>query len=81
MRPILLTSVTTIAGLLPTAFGLGGRSVVWGPMASTIIFGLIFSTLTALLVIPLLYGLFYDRVSPGKREFREGSQRAGKKEK
>lgn len=61
LRPILLTSITTIAGLLPTAIGIGGKSVVWGPMASTIIFGLLFSTITALFVIPSLYGLFYDR--------------------
>jgi multidrug efflux pump subunit AcrB len=61
IRPILLTSLTTIVGLLPTAIGIGGTSVVWGPMASTIIFGLIFSTLTALFIIPLLYGLIYDR--------------------
>jgi len=58
LRPILLTSVTTIAGLIPTALGIGGVSVVWGPMASTIIFGLIFSTLTALVIIPCLYGAF-----------------------
>lgn len=61
LRPILLTSLTTIAGLLPTAIGLGGWSVVWGPMAATIIFGLIFSTITALVLIPSVYGLFYDR--------------------
>jgi len=60
LRPILLTSVTTIAGLLPTAIGLGGRSVIWGPMASTIIFGLLFSTITALIVVPSIYGLLYD---------------------
>jgi len=60
LRPILLTSLTTIAGLLPTAIGIGGKSVVWGPMASTIIFGLIFSTLTALIFIPCLYGIFDD---------------------
>lgn len=60
LRPILLTSFTTIAGLIPTAIGIGGRSVVWGPMASTIIFGLIFSTITALLFIPCLYGIFDD---------------------
>ena len=61
IRPILLTSLTTIGGLLPTAIGLGGTSVVWGPMASTIMFGLLFSTLSALFIIPLLYGLFYGR--------------------
>lgn len=61
LRPIFLTSITTIAGLMPTALGLGGTSVVWGPMASTIIFGLVFSTLTTLVVVPSFYGLFYDR--------------------
>lgn len=61
IRPILLTSLTTIAGLFPTAIGIGGYSVVWSPMASTIMVGLVFSTLSALLVIPLLYGVLYDR--------------------
>lgn len=61
IRPILLTSLTTIAGLLPTAIGIGGYSVVWSPMASTIMVGLVFSTLSALLIIPLLYGALYDR--------------------
>lgn len=61
LRPIILTSLTTIAGLVPTAIGIGGRSIIWGPMASTIIFGLLFSTVTALIVVPCVYGLFYDR--------------------
>jgi multidrug efflux pump subunit AcrB len=61
LRPIVLTSLTTIVGLLPTAIGIGGYSVVWSPMASTIIFGLIFSTLTTLFVIPMLYGTIYDK--------------------
>ncbi|MFP4636949.1 MAG: efflux RND transporter permease subunit [Spirochaetaceae bacterium] len=61
LRPILLTSFTTIAGLLPTAIGIGGYSVVWGPMASSITFGLLFSTLATLVLIPCIYGLFYDR--------------------
>jgi multidrug efflux pump subunit AcrB len=60
LRPTLLTSLTTIAGLLPTALGLGGYSVVWGPMAATITFGLLFSTITTLILIPCAYGIFYD---------------------
>lgn len=65
LRPIVLTSVTTIAGLIPTAIGLGGTSVVWGPMASTIIFGLLFSTLTTLVIVPSFFGTFYD--FPGRK--------------
>ena len=65
LRPIVLTSVSTIMGLVPTAIGIGGRSVVWGPMASTIIFGLIFSTITSLIIIPALYGIIYDRKKKG----------------
>ena len=61
LRPILLTSLTTIAGLAPTALGLGGKSIVWSPMAGTIIFGLIFSTTATLVFIPALYGTLFDR--------------------
>ena len=61
LRPILLTSITTIAGLLPVALGIGGKSAVWSPMAGTIVFGLIFSTLSALVIIPCVYGLLFDR--------------------
>ncbi len=61
LRPIILTSLTTILGLLPLSLGLGGRSAVWGPMANTIIFGLIFSTITTLIVVPCIYGLIFER--------------------
>ena len=61
LRPIVLTSLTTIFGLLPTALGIGGKSIIWIPMAYTIIFGLIFSTITTLIIVPCLYGLFLDR--------------------
>lgn len=60
-RPIVLTSLTTIAGLLPTALGLGGSSVIWQPMANTIIFGLLFSTIGALIFLPAVYPVFYER--------------------
>ena len=55
LRPIVLTSLTTIAGLIPMFLGLGGKSPVWQPLASTIIFGLLFSTLLTLFVMPALY--------------------------
>jgi multidrug efflux pump subunit AcrB len=57
LRPIILTSVTTMGGLVPLAIGIGGKSEVWGPMASTIIFGLFFSTAGTLIVIPCAYGI------------------------
>lgn len=51
LRPILTTSVTTIIGLVPLALS----SPRWMPLCSTIIFGLIASTMIALIVIPCLY--------------------------
>jgi multidrug efflux pump subunit AcrB len=59
LRPILLTTVTTLGGLLPLWFG-GGP--MWEPMAITIIFGLMVSTLLTLGVVPLLYSVMF-RVS------------------
>lgn len=56
--PILITSLTTIAGLFSLATGLGGESLLWGPIATSIVWGLGFSTLLTLFVTPLLYKLF-----------------------
>ncbi|MGE0484379.1 MAG: efflux RND transporter permease subunit [Gammaproteobacteria bacterium] len=53
--PILITSATTIAGLFSLAAGLAGRSFIWGPVATAIVWGLTFSTILTLLVIPMLY--------------------------
>lgn len=52
--PILITSSTTIAGLFSLAVGLGGKSLIWGPVASSIVWGLGFSTVLTLLATPLL---------------------------
>ena len=59
--PILITSLTTIAGLFSLATGLGGKSLVWGPVATAITWGLAFSTVLTLIVIPVLYQLFMQR--------------------
>jgi multidrug efflux pump subunit AcrB len=59
--PILITSLTTIAGLFSLATGLAGHSLIWGPVATAIVWGLGFSTLLTLLVVPLLYRSFMAR--------------------
>ncbi|MDT8383888.1 MAG: efflux RND transporter permease subunit [Gammaproteobacteria bacterium] len=56
--PIIITSLTTIAGLFSLAAGLAGESLIWGPVASAIVWGLAFSTVLTLFVIPLLYRAF-----------------------
>ena len=66
--PILITSLTTIAGLFSLATGLGGESLIWGPVATAIVWGLAFSTILTLIVIPLLYRLFMGRSDLAKRE-------------
>jgi len=53
--PIIITSTTTIAGLFSLAFGLGGASLIWGPVAASIVWGIGFSTVLTLFAMPLLY--------------------------
>jgi len=60
VRPIILTSVTTIGGLMPMALGLSGRSSVWGPLASAMAWGLAFSTILTLVLIPCIYAVLDD---------------------
>ena len=60
LRPIILTSLTTIFGLIPMAIGLGGKSPIWMPMAYTIIFGLALATTMTLFVMPALYAITTD---------------------
>ncbi len=57
LRPILITTITTMLGLLPLAIGFGEGAEVRAPMAITVIGGLFVSTLLSLLVIPVVYSV------------------------
>ena len=57
LRPILMTTLTTTLGLLPMAIGFGDGAELRAPMAITVIFGLVVSTLLTLVVIPSMYAI------------------------
>jgi multidrug efflux pump subunit AcrB len=56
--PILMTTLTTIAGLFSLAAGLGGKSLLWSPVATSIVAGLFVATGLTLFIVPMLYRLF-----------------------
>ena len=55
LRAVILTTLTTVLGLLPTAYGIGGRDPFLVPLALAFAWGLMFSTLLTLFIIPILY--------------------------
>ncbi len=77
LRPVILTAITTVLGLIPLAIGLnidfvslfstfdpkiylGGDNVIfWGPLAWTVIFGLIVATFLTLIIVPVLFNIVY----------------------
>ncbi len=71
-RPVMLTAITTVLGLVPMALGIsidfrelrllvgGGSTQFWGPMAVAVIFGLMFATVLTLVMVPTLYSINED---------------------
>jgi multidrug efflux pump subunit AcrB len=55
LRPILMTTLTTVVGMLPLALALGEGAEMLQPLAVTIVSGLAFSTLVSLLLVPMVY--------------------------
>lgn len=68
VRPILMTTLTTILGLLPLAVGIGEGTEINQPMGIVVIGGLISSTLLTLYVIPVIYSLFDRETRKSARE-------------
>ncbi len=70
LRPILMTALTTIFGLLPLALGLGEGGETQAPMARAVIGGLFSSTLITLVFIPVVYSIFENAPSAVRRKFK-----------
>ncbi|MCP5278309.1 MAG: efflux RND transporter permease subunit [Thiobacillus sp.] len=71
LLPIIITTLTVIGGLVSLAFGWGGDSLLWGPVASAIVWGLAVATPLTLFVTPLMHGWLM-----GLRLRREGLPQA-----
>ncbi|WP_296004950.1 efflux RND transporter permease subunit [uncultured Alistipes sp.] len=68
LRPVLMTSFTTILGMLPLAIGTGAGSETWQPMGIAVIGGLTFSTILTLFIVPVLYSIMVNRAQRKERE-------------
>ncbi len=81
LRPIVITTATTVFGLLPTAYGIGGADPFIEPMVLALAYGIIVSTFITLILIPAFYMANLDGYFFGKRVFLFVNQRitAGKK--
>jgi len=67
LRPVLMTSLTTILGMLPLALSRGSGSEIWSPMGIAVIGGLVFSTLVTLILVPVIYMMMVRRSDSRKK--------------
>jgi HAE1 family hydrophobic/amphiphilic exporter-1 len=66
LRPILMTTLTTVLGLMPLAFGFGEGGETQAPLARVVIGGLLSSTLITLVLIPVIYSIFEQKLKFNK---------------
>jgi HAE1 family hydrophobic/amphiphilic exporter-1 len=68
MRPVLMTAMTTILGMVPLAIEIGSGAETWSPLARAVIGGLTATTVLTLIVIPILY-IVFERMSKKAKAF------------
>jgi len=61
LRPVIMTTLTTILGMLPLALSTGEGSEIWKPMGIVVVGGLIFSTLVTMILVPVVYRIVVRR--------------------
>ena len=61
LRPVLMTSLTTVLGMVPMAMGIGEGSEIWQPMGVAVVGGLVVSTFLTLFIVPSLYAMLEGR--------------------
>ena len=72
MRPVLMTSLTTILGMVPMAIGSGEGAEMWRPMGIAVIGGLTFSTALTLIFVPTMYTVFaFNGIRRKRRKLHE----------
>ena len=77
LRPVLMTSLTTILGMVPMAVGTGVGSEMWRPMGIAVIGGLAMSTLMTLLFVPTMYTIFaLTGIRRTRKKIREAHQKS-----
>lgn len=81
LRPVLMTTLTTILGMVPLAIGTGQGSEMWKSLGVSIIGGMTFSTIITLILVPALYSIFGGNgVKRKRRKHREKIQSQNKQE-
>ena len=79
LRPVLMTSMTTILGMVPMAVGTGVGSEMWRPMGTAVIGGLAMSTLMTLLFVPTMYTIFaFNGIRRKRKQMRKEHEATAK---
>ena len=68
LRPVLMTAMTTMLGMLPMALSRGEGSEIWSPLGISVVGGLFFSTLVTLVLIPAIYAVLSRHGERNKKQ-------------